>query len=42
VLGFSAVYFLGMHEDSGLLVTGMLTAVLIAIKNRKKQIPMPS
>jgi len=42
VLGFSAVYFLGMHEDSGLLVTGMLTALLIAIKNRKKQIPMPS
>lgn len=42
LLGFSAAYFLGMHEDTGLLITGILAAVLIVIKNQRKQIPMPS
>lgn len=42
LLGFSAAYFLGMREDAGLLITGILTTVMIVIKNQRKQIPMPS
>lgn len=42
LLGFSAAYFLGMREDAGLLITGILTTVMIVIKNQRKQIPIPS
>lgn len=42
LLGFSAAYLLGIKEDTGILITGIFTALLILIKNQRKRIPMPT
>jgi hypothetical protein len=38
VIGFSAALTLGIFEDTGLLAAGVITVVLVLIKNRKRNI----
>jgi hypothetical protein len=42
LVGFSAAFFLGIKEDTGLLIAGIVAAVLLQIKNKRKATFVPA